>query len=407
MSLTLFARVGCAITLAASLSPSALHSQEAAARPEVGHALEAAESAIRQKQFDTAKAELDRADAVKNHTPYETIAIEQTRGVLAQASGDTEGALAAFRHLLATERMPTADRARMEHSVAAMAFQTQDYAGSADYAGRAIHDGDGDPALPLLIAQAAYATGDYPRAYTATQTQVQALARAGKKPSQAQLQMLASAAQKSGDDAGYGSALEMLATAYPDPATTAALLARIQAQPGAARYGLDIVRLKRRLGLLTNAAEYEEAAQLVLSSGFPGEANAIIAEAYDRHVFGQSPDATRQVRLKAYADKQLAQDQAGLEHARADAADAHDGGPLVRVGYDMVTQGDAAGLGLIEQGVKQGGMARPDQARLTLGEAYAQLGRKADAIAMFRSIKATDSSAALAHLWTIALQSGS
>ena len=407
MTMTLLARALCAATLSAMLAPPVLHAQEAQARPEVGHALEAAEAAIRQKNFPAAKAALDKADAVKNHSAYETFSIEQTRGVLAQASGDTDGALDAFRKLLATEKMSNADKARMEHSVAAMAFGKQDYAGSADYAARAVHDGDADPALPLLIAQAAYFSGDYPRAYAATQAQVQAQAHAGKKPTQAQLQMLASAAQKSGNDAGYGAALEALAASYPDQATTAALLARVQAQPGANRYNLDILRLKRRLGLLTTPAEYEETAQLVLSSGFPGEAESVIAEAYSRHVFGQDQDAARQGRLKAYADKQLAQDQAGLEHARADAADSHDGGALVRVGYDMVTQGDAAGLPLIEQGVKQGGMARPDQASLVLGEAYAQLGRKPEALKAFSAIKPTDGAAGLAHLWTIALQSGS
>ena len=407
MGFTLLARVVCAATMAALLTPPLLHAQEAQARPEVGHALEAAEAAIRQKNFPAAKAALDKADAVKNHSAYEVFSIEQTRGVLAQASGDTDGALDAFRKLLASEKMPVADKARMEHSVAAMAFGKQDYAGSADYAGRAIHDGDADPALPLLIAQAAYFSGDFPRAYAATQAQVQAQTRAGKKPTKEQLQMLASAAQKSGNDAGYGAALEALAVSYPDQATTAALLARVQAQPGANRYNLDIIRLKRRLGLLATPAECEEAAQLMLSSGFPGEAESVIADAYGRHVFGQDPDTARQARLKAYADKQLAQDQAGLEHARAEAADAHDGGPLVRVGYDMATQGDAGGLALIEQGVKQGGMARPDQAALMLGEAYAQSGRKVDAIKVFNGIKGTDGAGGLAHLWTIALQSGS
>ncbi len=412
MGLAVLARVVCAAALAASLAPSILHAprlhaQEAQARPEVGHALEAAEAAIRQKNFPAAKAALDKADAVRNHSAYETFSIEQTRGVLAQATGDTDGALDAFRKLLATERMSPADKARMEHSVAAMSFGKQDYAGSADYAARAVHDGDADPALPVLIAQAAYFSGDYPKAYALTQAQVQAQARANKKPTKDQLQMLASAAQKSGNDAGYGSALEALAVSYPDPATAAALLARLQAQPGASRYALDTIRLKRRLGLLAAPADYEEAAQLMLSSGFPGEAQSVIAEAYGRRVFGQDQDAARQTRLKAYADKQLAQDQAGLEHARAEAADSHDGGALVRVGYDMATQGDPGGLPLIEQGVKQGGMARPDQAALLLGEAYAQAGRKADAAKAFGGIKPTDGAAGLAHLWTIALQLGS
>ncbi len=394
-----------AIAAMLAVAPPAARAQEAAARPEVGHALQAAETAIREKQFDAARAELAKAEAVKNHTPYETVAIEELRGALAQASGDTDGALDAFRHLLATQAMPAAAKARLEHTVAAMSFGKRDFAGASDFAARAIHDGDADPALPLLISQAAYESGDYGRAYSTTLDQVQAMRRAGKKPSKTQLQMLASAAQKQGNDAAYGSALNDLAADYPDPSTTAALLARLQARPGiGTRHAADIMRLKRRLGMLATAQDYEDAAQLALSSGYPGEASGLIAEAYARGVFGKDPQDTRQQRLKAYADKQLADDQKGLDHARAEAADAHDGQMLVRVGYDTVTQGNASGLALIQQGIKKGGMARPDQAVLAFGEAYVQLGRDADALATFRTVKGPGDAAEVAHLWAVALQ---
>lgn len=393
-----------ALALAAALLPvlpSPARAQEAA-RPEVGHALESAEAAIRAKRFDLARAEVGKADAAKNKSAYETLAIEQTRGALAQASGDTDGALTVFRHLLAAEKLPLGDRARMEHTVAALAFGKQDYATSSDYAGRAIHDGDADPALPLMVSQSAYASGDYPRAYALTLAEVQAQTKPGGKPPLPMLQMLASAAQKSGNDAAYGSALELMAANYPDPTTAQALVVRLQAKPGVAnRYGLDITRLKHKLGLLTTAMDYEDAAQSALSNGYPGEASAFIKEAYDNHLFGQTADAARQDRLKAYADKQLAADRSALPRTRADAADAHDGGPLVRVGYDILTQGDAAGLALIEQGVKKGGMARPDQAALTLGEAYVQAGRPADALATFRTVKGADGAADVAHLWML------
>lgn len=400
------APIAMAAMLAVALPPPVAWAQEAA-RPEIGHALQAAGTAIREKQFEAARAELAKAEAVKNRTAYENVSIEEMRGALAQASGDTDGALEAFRHLLETQPMPPASKARLEHTVAALAFGKRDYAGSADFAARAIHDGDTDPALPLLISEAAYESGDYGRAYSTTLDQVQALRRAGKKPSQTQLQMLASAAQKQGNDAAYGSALNALAADYPDPSTTAALFARLQARPGVgARYAADIMRLKRKLGMLATAQDYEEAAQLALSSGYPGEAGGLIAEAYAHGIFGKDPQDTRQQRLKAYADKQLADDQKGLDHARAEAADAHDGQMLVRVGYDMVTQSNASGLALIQQGIKKGGMARPDQAVLALGEAYAQLGQSADALATFRTINGAGDAVELAHLWATAIQQG-
>lgn len=395
---------GLAALLVMTLPPSCARAQEAAARPEVGRALEAAEAAIRQKQFDTARAELAKAEAVRNRTPYEALAIEELSGALAQASGDTDSALKAYQHLLAVQQMTPARKARMEHTVAALAFAKQDYALSADFAARAIRDGDTDPALPLLISDAAYQGGDYGRAYSLTLGQVQALRQTGKKPSKAQLLMLASAAQKQGDDEAYGSALEALATDYSDPSTTAALLARVQAKPGvAARYAADIMRLRRKLGLLTTAQDYVEAVQLALSNGYPGEAASLIAEADLRGIFGKD---ARQQRLKAYAAKQLAEDQKGLERARAEAADAHDGQLLVRTGYDMATQGDASGVALIQQGIKKGGMARPEQAKLMLGEAYAGMGRKAEALDAFASVGGTDGSADLARFWVIALKQG-
>ena len=405
-SLHRLASITVAAMLAVALPLPAAWAQEGA-RPEVGHALQAAAAAIREKRFDAARAELAKAEAVKNHSAYENVSIEEMRGALAQASGDTDGALEAFRHLLETQTMPAASKARLEHTVAALAFGKQDYAGSADFAARAIHDGDTDPALPLLISEAAYESGDYGRAYSTMSDQVQALRRAGKKPSQTQLQLLASAAQKQGNDAAYGSALNALAADYPDPSTTAALFARLQARPGVgSRYAADIMRLKRRMGLLTTAQDYEDAAQLALSSGYPGEAGGLIAEAYARGVFGKDPQDTRQQRLKAYADKQLADDQKGLDHARAEAMDAHDGQMLVRVGYDMVTQRNASGVALIQQGIKKGGMARPDQAVLALGEAYVQLGQNADALATFKTLNGTGDSVQLAHLWAAAIQQG-
>ena len=167
------------------------------------------------------------------------------------------------------------------------------------------------------------------------------------------------------------------------------------------------MRLKRKLGTLATAQDYEGAAQLALSSGYPGEANGLIAEAYARGVFGQDPQDTRQPRLKAYADKQLADDQKGLDHARTEAADARDGQALVRVGYDLVTQGNPSGLTLIQQGIKKGGMARPEQAVLALGEAYVHLGQNADALAAFKTVGGTGDAAELAHLWAVAMQQGS
>ncbi len=387
----------------AARQPPAAAQEAEAARPEVAKPLSAAEAAIRAKQFEQAQVQIGKAEAVKGRSAYETFLIEQTAGVLAQAKGDTDEALKDFKELLASGRLPASERPRMEQTIAGLQFQKQDYAGAAESIKAAIKDGNKDPTLTPELAQAYYQGGDYKNAAALTQQQIDAEKKAGKPPAEAQLQMLASCAQKQNDDAGFAAALEQLAINYPTPDVWGNLVNRLQRKPGvASHYALDLARLKLKLGLVTTPADYEEAAQLALADGYPGEATSIINEGFDKKILGAAADAVRQQRLRDYAAKQLAADKDGLAQRKADAADAHDGKDLVRVGYDLATQGDASGTALIEQGIKKGGLARPDAAKLLLAQAYLKAGRTNDAINTFKTVGGEGTSD-IAHLWVLAL----
>lgn len=384
-------------------APAARAQEQEAARPEVARPLSAAEAAIRAKQYDQAQVQIGKAEAVKGRSAYESFLIEQTSGVLAQAKGDTDEALKDFKELLTSGRLPASEKPRMEQTIAGLMFQKQDYAGAADFITRAMKDGNKDPILPAELAQAYYQGGDYKNAALLTQQQIDAQRKAGKPPSEAQLQMLASSAQKQSDDAGFAAALEQLAINYPSNDVWGNLVNRLQRKPGvASRFGLDLARLKLKLGLLTMPSEYEEAAQLALADGYPAEGSAIIGEGFAKNVLGQPADAVRQQRLRDYAAKQLAADKDALPQRKTDAADAHDGKDQVRVGYDMVTQGDNGGVALMEQGIKKGGLARPEQAKLLLAQAYLKAARANDALATFKTVTG-DGTADIAHLWVLAL----
>ena len=56
---------------------------------------------------------------------------------------------------------------------------------------------------------------------------------------------------------------------------------------------------------------------------------------------------------------------------------------------------------MIEQGIKKGGLKRPEDAKLRYGEALIYAGRKDRAVQVLRDVKGTDGTADLARLWVL------
>ena len=86
----------------------------------------------------------------------------------------------------------------------------------------------------------------------------------------------------------------------------------------------------------------------------------------------------------------------------AEAQKAKDGTALVNLGYALVTAGQTdKGIAMMVEGISRGGLKRLDDARLHLGLAYLQAGKKADAIKTFKTVQGTDGTAELARYWII------
>jgi len=71
-----------------------------------------------------------------------------------------------------------------------------------------------------------------------------------------------------------------------------------------------------------------------------------------------------------------------------------------------VTSGTPAkGVPLIEQGLAKGNLRRADEAKLHLGLALWQAGRKDDAVKVLADVKGNDGSAGLARVWSVFVRS--
>jgi len=372
-------------------------------RAEVGKPIQAARELIQAKKFREALAKVHEAEAVPNLTGYEKFAVDLTRGSAAQGAGDNDVALSSFESVLASGRLPPADQLKLIVAITDLYYQAKNYAKAISWASRYEKEGGNDPAVHQVLIQAHYLSGEYGNAARLLREQIEADEKAERAPTEERLQFLASCYLKMNDNAGYFWALEKLVTHYPKKSYWADLISRVHRKPGFSdRLELDVFRLQLATGNLSKAAEYMEMAQLALQAGFPFEAKKVLDQGYAAGVLGKGTDVERQNRLRDLANKQAAQDAASIAQGESEASSVKDGDALIAIGYNLVVNGKAdRGLPLMEQALRQGALKHPEDAKLHLALAYAQIGQKGKAVQLLQSVHGNDGTADLARLWLL------
>jgi len=366
------------------------------ARPEVGNPLKAAATALRARRARDALADVARAEAVPNRTPYENFLIQQMKGAAANAAGDYDTAIAAFDAVLKSGRVSGREASDMMKAIAVAYYQRKDYAQAARAAQRYFREGGGnDPAMRTVLLQSYYLSGDC--------AAVSRIAEESQRTTEEELQMLLNCYQRSRDNGGYVATMEKLVVGYPKKEYWTDLLARVQKKPGFSdRLALHVYRLRLATGNLRDSNDYMEMAQLALQAGSPAEAKQVVDKGYETRALGSGKDAERHARLKALVDKSIAASQQARAKEEADAMAAPSGEELVKLGMNYVYEGKAdKGLPLIEQGIKKGNLKRPEDAKLTLGEAQILAGHRNRAVQTLKGVTGNDGTADLARLWVL------
>jgi hypothetical protein len=225
----------------------------------------------------------------------------------------------------------------------------------------------------------------------------------GRKPAEQELQMLANCYNKQKDSTGYVAAIERLVTYYPKKEYWTDLLNRVQKKSGFSdRLSLDVFRLKLATGNVNTANDYLEMAQLSIQAGFPAEAKSVVDKGYEAKILGTGKDAERHQRLRDLVAKRLAEATQARDQAEKDALADKGGDALVVLGYSYVTEGAAQkGLAYMDQGIKMGGLKRPDDAKLLLGIAQLRGGARARGLQTLKTVGGNDGTADLARLWIL------
>jgi tetratricopeptide (TPR) repeat protein len=235
---------------------------------------------------------------------------------------------------------------------------------------------------------------------------LQAAEQAGKTPSQEDLRLYASAANKVKDDAAYLRGLEKLVAYYPNDDFWTDLISRgIVRRPGFQDANIpDVLRLEFAAVKQMSSDAYTELAELALKDGFPTEAKKVVDAGFAAGVLGKGSGAAKDRQLRDRATKEAASDAKNIAAGEAGAAKAKTGAGLVNLGWAYVTMDEFdKGIGFIQQGIAKGGMKSPDEAKLRLGMAYAKAGQKDKAIATFQEVKAGGGLSDTAKYWILLL----
>lgn len=368
------------------------------AREAVGKPVLAAQLLLKQKHPRDALAKLREADAVKDKTPYETYVIAETRAAAEIDAADYAGALVSLEAVLATGVLAPPETLKRTQTLAQLAFQLERYGAVVDYATRYYAQGGGERTPRLLMAQAHDRQGDFAAAAETMRAQLQRDARAGVKPAEDLLLMLASSEYKAQHDAGYRDALTRLVTAHPKKEYWADLLSALARAPGFAR-PLDLARLRLATDAFDTQEQYTEAAEVALTAGFPADAQAFLDHGFRAGVLGVGPQAARHQRLADMAARQAA------EEAQALPRRAHEADSAVawqRLGETYASHGmDAPAIAALEKSLQNGGLSNPDDATLRLGMVCLRAGQTARATTLLASVRGADGAAELARLWLI------
>ncbi len=364
-----------------------------------------AQEAIQAKQWDTALAEIKKAQAAEKKTPFEAYQIDEFLAyVLIQQKKYSEAANV-YERMLNSGFVPEAQRDERTKTLANLAFQVKDYKKSADWAKRSLERNPNQLDMGQLLAQSYYLLNDFPNAATSMQKVIQQAERAGKKPEENWLQIVLSSHFKANNKDGVATALKQIVRYYPNAEYWENLLDIYRRKnSNDDRIVLGYYRLMDEVGALKDKGDIVEMAQLAMDAGMPGEAEAVVERGFEKGVL-KSDDKTEQGRfdrLLSGAKRQATADRASLDQLAQEAEKASQGQALVGLGQAYFSYGryDEA-IAALEKGIKKGGVLDADEAQILLGIAYMRNGQKDQARQAFRSIKDDSKWNDLSDLWLI------
>jgi tetratricopeptide (TPR) repeat protein len=315
-------------------------------------------------------------------------------GQLAEAARELEAGLNS--PCMAENRKP--DRYK---NLTALYYQMKNYPKAIDFANRGLKLRR-DSELMVTLGQAYYQSGNNKEAMRVMNDVMAQFEQAGQRPKEDTMLLVLASCQKVKDNNCVTRLFEKLVVNYPKVEYWQNLLVAFNESDLEDETKINVMRLQQKVGVMKRPSEYTEMAQIALDQGLPGEAQAILEEAFAKKLFTDERSISLNNRLLAKAKETAAKDKAGLAAREAAAKSAATGDDLVQVGAAYLGYGEnEKAIEALKAGIAKGKLSDSDRAGILLGLAYLRSSNKAEAAKAFRTVKADPTMARIAKLWLL------
>jgi tetratricopeptide (TPR) repeat protein len=374
-------------------APAAAQPKPDTVRPELFKLLDPAQikPLMDAKNYTEVQNRVTQAEAFPDKTPYESYVLNRMKLSLATASGNDQASIAALEAIMASGKLPEADKSQFTQALAGMYYNAKNYPKAIEWFKRFQAENPNSDAATAPLVRSYYLSNDFANAMKLLRPQLEAAQKAGKTPSSEDLRLYASAANRVKDDAAYLFGLEQLITYYPNDDYWMDTINRgIVRQKGFQEANItDVLRLEFAAVKVMTPEMYTELAEVALKDGFPTEAKKVVDAGFAAGALGTGSSAAAHRQLRDRATKGANDDAKNIASGEAGAAKAKTGAGLVNLGWAYVTMDQFdKGIAFIEQGIAKGGLKSPDEAKVRLGLAYLRAGQKDKAISTFQTVKA-------------------
>ena len=383
--------------------PAAAEQKGPSVRPEVYKLIDptAVKAAMDAKNYTDVQNRITQAQAIPNLTPYEQYAITRMRVSLAAATNNDAELISSLQAAIDSGFLSAAEKDNFLVSLGTTYYNQKNWPKAAETFRRYQKEGSDPSKVITYLIRAEYLNNEFAAAKNDLVPYIAALEKAGKTPTEEDLKLLASAANKSKDEATYSQALDELVKYYPgDDYWTDAISRGILRKPGynGQLNDANVYRLSFNAVQKMSPDAYTDFASLLLTDGFPTEAKKVMDAGFAQGVLTDAK--ARQLRDKA--TRGAADDARNIASGEASATKSKNGAGLVNIGWAYVTMGQYdKGIGFIQQGIAKGGLKQQDEGKLRLAIAQFRAGHKDQAIATLQDVKAGGGLSDLAKYWIL------
>ncbi len=175
----------------------------------------AAQAWTKAGKYDDALVRLAELEAMTDKTADESFLIERNRVAVVSLSGDETQLLKSLAIVLDADKLSKTEKIEFSELLARKYFNRKEFAKSAAWATRYFAYGGNDAAIRRALVLSYYLNNEFVRAAEEVSLDIQTAEIAGAKPSEEDLRLLVSCAQKQNDKVAYASALQKYAAYYP------------------------------------------------------------------------------------------------------------------------------------------------------------------------------------------------